>query len=166
MRTLFSFKHPESTFMKRFIVLACTFLAVSMVSGLQAAHRSSAEEARNFFDKAVVYVEEVGVEKAVAAFNDPNGDYVQGDLYVFALSTDGLYLANGSFPQLAGTPIDGVNNAAGEPIYDIIMSAVDNDEHEGVARYEWLNPQTNQLEDKSAYVSEVQDVVIGVGYYQ
>ncbi len=152
--------------MKRSLVLACTFLAVSLVSGLQAAHRSSAQEAREFFDKAVVYVEEVGVEQAVAAFNDPNGDYVRGDLYVFALSTDGMYLANGSFPQLAGTPIDGVNNAAGEPIYEIIMSAVDNDAHEGVAHYEWLNPQTNQLEDKSAYVSEVQDVVIGVGYYQ
>lgn len=152
--------------MKKKLVLACTFIAVFLVSGLNAAHRSSPEEAREFFEKAVTYVDEVGPEKAIAAFNDADGSYVRGDLYVFALSNDGLYLANGGFPQLAGTPIDGVNNAAGEPIYEIIMNAVDNDEHEGVAEYEWLNPQTNQLEDKSAYVSEVEGVVVGVGYYQ
>jgi len=152
--------------MKKNIALTCAFLAVLLTSGLHAAHRSSPDEAHSFFEKAVAYVDEVGTEKAVEAFNDADGSYVRGDLYVFALSTDGLYLANGGFPQLAGTPIDGVNNAAGEPIYEIIMSAVDNDEHEGVAEYEWLNPQTNQLEDKSAYVSEVDGLVIGVGYYQ
>lgn len=152
--------------MKKTFAIAMAFFVAILVSGLYAAHRSSPDEARTFFDKAVFYVNDVGAEKAIAEFNDPDGSYVQGDLYVFALSLDGMYLANGGFPQLAGQPIDGVNNAAGEPIYDVIMSAIDNDKHEGVAEYEWLNPQTNQLEDKSSYVSKVADIIVGVGYYQ
>lgn len=152
--------------MKKFLLASCALFTVLALGSLNAAHRSSPDEARAFFDNAIAYVNEVGPDEAASTFNDPDSEFVKGDLYVFALSTDGMYLANGGFPQLAGQPIEGVYNAAGEPIYKIIMSAVDNAEKTGVALYEWLNPQTNQLEDKSAYVSEVYGIVVGVGYYE
>lgn len=152
--------------MKKFISISLSIAVLTYSLLVAAAHRSSPDEAKAFFDNAISYVNEVGEQKAVVAFNDPDGEFVKGDLYVFALSSDGLYLANGAFPQLKGQPISGVKNATGQEIYEVITSAVNNADGLGVAEYEWLNPQTNQLEKKSAYVQTVEDIIVGVGYYE
>ncbi|MDO6462361.1 cache domain-containing protein [Granulosicoccaceae sp. 1_MG-2023] len=147
-------------------LLITLVLSLTLAGTALAAHRSTPEEAKAFFDDAIATYSELGREAALAAFNEEDGKFSRGDLYVFAIDPQGDYLASGANPALAGTALKGTEDAAGNSIYDMIMEslAAAGDEA-GTIAYQWLNRQTNQLEDKTAYVQQIDDVIIGVGYY-
>lgn len=141
-------------------------LTLALSASAFAAHRSTPEEAKAFFDMAIATYASQGRDAALAEFNEPEGKFNKGDLYVFAIDTEGTYLASGANPNLKGTPLKGTNDAAGKSIYDIIMATLDKvDNKAGTIEYKWLNRQTNQVEDKTSYVQQINDVIIGVGYY-
>ena len=149
----------------RKLVLSLT-LAMTLIGSAFAAHRSTPEEAKAFFDMAIATFAAEGREAALASYNDEDGKFTKGDLYVFAIDTEGTYLASGANPALTGTPLKGTKDAAGKSIYDIIMATLEQvDNKAGTIHYTWLNRQTNQVEDKTSYVQQINDVIIGVGYY-
>src|SRR5438046_7485816 len=53
-----------------------------------------AAEAKALLDKAVAYFDSNGVARAFCAFNDTNGAFHKGPLYVFAINMDGVYFAH------------------------------------------------------------------------
>ena len=55
-----------------------------------------------FVAKAAAYGREHGREAARAAFNDPEGDFVRGELYIFSYADDGTCLALPFQPGLIG----------------------------------------------------------------
>lgn len=136
------------------------------ISGLvMSAHRSTKEEASALFDKAIAELQNNGTEAAMASFNDKDGGFQINDLYVFAVDVDGNYLASGANAKLVGTPLKGTLDAAGHSLYDMMIGALANDSKSGSISYEWLNRQTNQLEKKTSYLKEVDNIIVGVGYY-
>jgi cytochrome c len=129
-----------------------------------AAHPSSEEEAVAMLQKAVAYMEENGDVAAFDAFNDPNGEFIRGDLYVFVFDMEGNYRASGANPKLVGSPASDLTDAEGNPVFKMMLE-VANDKGEGSVEYVWLNPQTNQVEDKSSHIKKVGDYIVGVGHY-
>jgi cytochrome c len=128
--------------------------------------RADAEQAKRFFDRAVASVQQLGAEKAFASFNDPSGEFVKGDLYVFAFDLDGRYRASGAAPQVVGSAVKDMTDAMGNPVVkNIIDTANAKGEGEGTVDYIWRNPVTNKMEKKHAYVKKVGQDVLGVGYY-
>ena len=61
-------------------------LAVGVGTAAHAADRATPREARTMFEQAVRYMEENGAERAFAAFNDRQGNFVRKDLYVLTCS--------------------------------------------------------------------------------
>lgn len=55
-----------------------------------------------FVDRAIARAQEKGKDAALREFNDPNGSFIQGDLYIFAYGTDGTTLAYPYRPDLLG----------------------------------------------------------------
>jgi len=72
-------------------------LAIALASPQPAAAQElgTPAEAEVLFDEAMTYVEENGLEAAREAFNDPDGDFVYKDLYVFCIDYDGVRTAFG-----------------------------------------------------------------------
>ena len=62
----------------------------------------SVEELKDFVEKAYVYANKVGKNEAVAAFNDPKGEFIDGELYIFAYDMNGTVLAQPHQPDLIG----------------------------------------------------------------
>jgi len=60
------------------------------------------EELIRFVEKAYVYANKVGKGAALAEFNDPNGDFADGELYIFAYDMNGTVLALPYQPDLVG----------------------------------------------------------------
>lgn len=56
-----------------------------------------------FVEEAVRYARADGKERALAAFNDPNGSFVRGERYVFAYDLAGTVLALPADPASVGT---------------------------------------------------------------
>ncbi len=129
-----------------------------------AAESPGAEEAKALLSKAVTYFDKNGVARAFCAFNDPNGEFHKGPLYVFAISMDGVYFAHSAAPTLIGTSLRDTRDAAGQPIGVLVMDAVAN-EQDAAVDYKWLNYETNKVENKHAYLKKVGEFVLGVGYY-
>ncbi|HJS22357.1 MAG TPA: cache domain-containing protein [Steroidobacteraceae bacterium] len=121
-------------------------------------------DAKALLDKAVAYLDSHGVARAFCAFNDTNGAFHKGPLYVFAINMDGVYFAHGAAPTLIGTSLRDTRDAAGQPIGILVMDAVAAQQSAPV-EYMWLNYETNKVEKKHTYLKRVKDFVLGVGYY-
>ena len=88
-------------------------LAVGVGTAAHAAERATPREARTMFEQAVRYMEENGAERAFAAFNDRQGNFVRKDLYVFAIDDKGVYQASGAAPEaLVGLKVLDTTDAA------------------------------------------------------
>jgi len=70
--------------------------------GARIVHASSLDEAKAIAIKAAEFWKKNGKEKALAEFNNPEGQFVKGDLYVVAHDFKGNVLAHGGTPKLAG----------------------------------------------------------------
>jgi cytochrome c len=145
----------------------CSAAAVFMLAlscSCPAAEGPGAEEAKALLNKAVAYFDKNGAARAFCAFNDPNGDFHKGPLYVFAVNMDGFYFAHSAAPSLVGTSLRETRDAAGQPIGNLIMEAVAT-EQDATVDYMWLNYETNKVEKKHTFVKKVREFVLGVGYY-
>lgn len=130
------------------------------------APRSTAESARKLMDRAAELVQQQGMDKAAASFNDPKGSYIKDDLYVFAVNLDsGKFEAMGANPRLTGSDALNLADVEGHAlIADMIKLA--RDKGEGTVSYIWRNPVTNAVEKKHSFIRRVGNSLVGVGYYQ
>lgn len=143
-------------------------LAYAATDGAQAkgsVERSHARQASALLDRAAAHLQKNGPEQALAAFNDPNGGFVDGQHYVFVLDTDGTMLAsNGASRALVGLNVMDLKDAAGKPfIRQIVEGASSADS--GQVDYHWLNPADNKVENKTSLYRKVGDQILAVGYY-
>ncbi len=157
---------PRRTPMRLRAVFCSAAAAVFMfaVNCSCLAASPDAAEAKALIDKAVAYFDSNGVARAFCAFNDTNGAFHKGPLYVFAINMDGVYFAHSAAPTLIGTSLRDTRDVTGQPIGSLVMEAVTTQQSAPV-EYMWLNYETNKVEKKHTFLKRVENFVLGVGYY-
>ncbi len=142
------------------------FAIIAFLCTLSVAYGATAEEAKALAEKAAVYVKTGGMEKALAEFNNPKGQYVKGDLYVYAMNLDGKMLANGGNPKLAGNNWKEAKDATGKPFAKEMIEIAK--KGGGWVSYSWTNPVTAKVQPKDTYVKRVEgtDVFVACGLYK
>ncbi|MCP1716167.1 hypothetical protein J2T58_002042 [Methanocalculus alkaliphilus] len=120
---------------------------------------------RAFVDDAAAYARLHGREEAAAAFNDPEGPFVDGELYIFAYAMDGTTVALPFQQGLIGENRMAVTDRHGVRfIMDLIGMA---ERGGGSLYYIYPNPQ-NEFRDelKISYVTPVDETwFVGSGIY-
>jgi signal transduction histidine kinase len=118
-----------------------------------------------FIERAASYAKEHGKEAALKEFNNPNGTFIEGDLYVFAYGMDGTTLALPYQQGLLGTDRRGISDSNGVEFIDGMI---------GIARdgggslyYIYKNPEDNYREEfKLSHVMPVDsEWFVGSGIY-
>ena len=146
-------------------VMISIFICLFMVTSVYAAEkRATPAEAKKLVEKAVAYVTANGEEKAIKEFNNPKGEFVKGDLYVFALDPKGVLLANVNLPKLVGTNIYNMPDSKGK-LNRKEMVDLANSEGSGWVTYHQVNPKTKKDEAKISYVQKVGNLIVGCGAY-
>jgi signal transduction histidine kinase len=141
-------------------VAAACVLAASVAS---PADKGSPDEAKALLAKAVALVETQGEAKALAAFNDPKGGFVDRDLYVFCFGADNKVTAHVDKSML-GVDAATLKDADGKPIgTDMVAIRA---KGEGSLEYKWMNPVTKQAGPKVSYVKKAGAQLCGVGAYK
>ena len=74
-------------------IITSTTLAIVMAGPVCATDMGTPDEARAMSLEARSAVNEIGREKAFAAFGDPDGEYRDRDLYVFCIDMEGVLLS-------------------------------------------------------------------------
>ncbi|CAK2865960.1 Cytochrome c [Vibrio crassostreae] len=170
--------------LSRIILIGYAVFAVVSGSGLRAEHSETMEEnkpvnvldisephvvsdaerrAKTLLAKAVVHVQKDGDESVKDFMSDP--EYIDGELYVFALGIDGQFLASGgSSMVLVGDSVLDTQDVYGNPFFrEMITKAVHNGF--GEVKYHWTNPTDRMGEPKTTFFERVGDVIVAVGYY-
>lgn len=145
------------------MAVAATLAAAPAV----AQELASGDEAKALFDKAMAYYQENGRDAAFAAFNDPEGEFVDRDLYVFCLDFEGGWHAMGAKPELVGRSAIDLKDKDGKFLVKEMIEVARND-GTGVVNYTWPNPVTGKVGGKSSYIQRLgdEDYFCGMGYYQ
>ena len=127
------------------------------------ADAADAARAQALLERAVTHYKEVE-EFALAAFGR-KGKFVEGELYVYVISTKGVMLASGGpSSALVGRDVTDLQDAAGKPFFREMLDKA-KASGSGAVEYYWLNPIDNKMQRKLAYFQTVDDRIIAVGYY-
>jgi hypothetical protein len=118
-----------------------------------------------FVDKAAAYAKEHGKDAAISGFNDANGSFIDGDMYVFAYGTDGTVLALPYQQGALGTDRTGITDPNGVKYIDRMKQIAR--EGGGCLYYIYANPADNyRNEFKFSCVKPVDDDwFVGSGIY-
>jgi signal transduction histidine kinase len=152
--------------MLRKVIVSVVALAALVVAHLAvAAANGTADEAKAMVDKAVPMLAQDGKDKAFPIFDDPQGPFVDRDLYLFVLDMTGTTVAHGTNKALIGKSLLNLKDADGKLFIQELLE-VAKTKGEGWVDYKWPNPVTKKVEAKSSYIKKVGDYVVGCGIYK
>lgn len=153
--------------MRRFLTALISLAGlVALTAASHAQTNSTPEQAKAFVEKAVAFYKSAGKEKALAVFSDPKGEFVQGDLYIFALdAVDGKMtnLAHINKALIGKSQIE-LKDAEGKAFVQEMADKLKSADSAWVD-YKWPNPETKKIATKRSYVVKSGDVVLGAGVY-
>jgi len=132
---------------------------------LQQGNITSNASLVSFVDSAVAYTKTHGREKALAEFNNPNGSFIKGELYIYAYDFNGTTLALPFNQEKVGINRLNETDSQGGFFIRNLSDAARNGS--GYSRYYYPNPaQNNTVEAKLGYVEKVDDGwFLGSGIY-
>jgi cytochrome c len=147
-------------------LLACLLGAALSAVAWRPAAAHTADDVTALVERAAAYIRSAGQARGFADITRADGGFVDGDLYVFCNSADGIVLANGGNPKIVGKNLAGVRDADGrQPILDGIRLGLS--QGQGWLEYLWPNTQTGHVQRKKTYVLRIDDrTVCGSGYYE
>jgi cytochrome c len=150
--------------MKNVATLALTILfCTALVFG--ADKRGTTAQAEAMVKKATAFIKANGNEKAFAEISDKAGQFVSGDLYVFVYDMTGKCVAHGGNPKMVGKDLIDLKDPSGK---EFVKERIEiaKTKGKGWQNYQWNNPTTSKIEDKTAYVEKCGDVIVGCGAYK
>jgi len=140
-------------------------VAASLKDAISRFSGGTANEAAQLVEKAAQFYASRGQQAAFEAFNDPYGDFVHRDLYIFVYDMEGTVRAHGGNPKLIGTNLRNAQDANGALfVQDRIRIA--QQAGSGWQDYMFQNPETGEVEAKTSFIRRVDDFIFGCGVYK
>ncbi len=136
------------------------------LSGIRASFdQAERDELVAFVDEALKFAQENGKEKALQAFNDPEGNFTRDGLYIFAYDNGGQNLALSNQPELVGTNRIDAQDPNGVYFIQQIIDVARNGD--GFTYYVYPDPSNNMTQElKLSYVKDVDGTwFLGSGIY-
>ena len=118
-----------------------------------------------FVESAALYAKENGKEASLKEFNDVNGEFIQGELYIFAYETDGTAISLPYQKELLGTNRLDIPDSNGVLFINAILVVAS--DGGGSLYYIYPNPKDDYKNAfKLSYVVPVDDEwCVGAGIY-
>jgi cytochrome c len=123
------------------------------------------EDAKTWVERAVAFYKASGKRIALAEYTNPNGQFVQDEMYIYALNPRGTMLAHGVNEKFVGEEFIDIKDYDGKKFIKEIVD-VANKEGSGWVTYKWYNPVTKEVLPKKLYFKKVEDLIICSGVYE
>jgi len=144
--------------MKKFLVILFVMVFTTFVNANKAE-----SNVKNFVIKAAKYAKKVGKTEAIKNFNNPNGKFSHGSLYIWTISLDGKILSHSKDKILIGKKVLDAKDLDGKKFVREILKAAK--KGDGWVDYYWKNPANKKIMKKRSYVLKVDDTYAVVGGY-
>ncbi len=146
------------------LLVGLFFLPQVFAQDAPAEHYAAeAERANRLLNKAVEFYKQNG-DAALAAFSR-QGEFINGELYVYVVDTTGVMLASGGpSVNLVGRNISSAMNDELNAAFQEALNLPDSDAVHS-AEYRWMNWHDGKVERKHVFFRRVGERVFAVGYY-
>lgn len=151
--------------MKRMLVMTLVMMFVVGFSGFALAADGTQAEAKAMVKKAIDYIKANGKDKAFAEISNPNGKFVDRDLYIFVYDMDGKCVAHGFNQKMIGKDLKEMKDPDGK-FYVKERIEIAKTKGSGWQDYKFTNPQSKKLENKTAYIEKYENLIVGCGVYK
>jgi len=141
-------------------------VAVALVLSASISYAATVEEVQAFVDEGVKLCKEKGVEACLKEFNNKDGAFIRGELYMFAYDFEGVNQALGSNSKLVGKNLYKLKDASGLMLIQELIKIAQTD-GEGWLDYKWSHPIKKKIADKRSFIKRIDgDMFIGTGFYK
>lgn len=139
--------------------------ALTDVVSVFRLQQGTADEALKLVEKAVSLRKTFNLDEPfLKALTDPDEDFYDRDMYVFALDKSGQYLAFGGKPERVGQNVQNIPGVDGAAFMRSILREIN--EAPGWIEYSSINPLTSKIQTKISYVCRVGRIYLGCGVYK
>jgi len=140
---------------------------IALFAGTVMADDAAAAAVKAVVERGVIMAIVEGGEAALAAISDPEGPFIDGDLYLFAGLVSSVIMTGHPYsPHLLNTDLSDFQDEKGNFLFaDFVTTA--SGAGAGWVEYWWPKPGAEEASRKMTYVMKVagQDLYIGCGYY-
>ena len=147
---------------KLILSLGIAILTLSVLT--HAAQYGTPADAEKMVKNAIAFYKANGKDKTFLEVNNPQGQFVKQDLYIFIYDMTGKCMAHGFNKALIGKDLISMRDPNGvfyvKDRIDLVKA-----KGKGWQDYKFSNPLTKKIEPKRAYVERVDDYVFGCGAY-
>ena len=145
---------------KLFGIASMLFLVFAQA---QAADKKA--DAVALMDKAIAHFNKVGEEQAFKDLSDPNGGFIQGDMYVIVMDNSGNTVYHAVNPKLINKSVLGLRDADGKEFGKEMFEGLKKADSVWVD-YKWSNLATKKIAQKHSFVKRVnKDRIFNIGYF-
>ncbi len=127
--------------------------------------KRAVEDAKRWVENAVAFYKASGKRIALAEYTNPNGQFVQDEMYIYALNPKGTMLAHGVNEKFVGEEFVDIKDYDGKSFIKEIVDTA-NTNGSGWVEYKWYNPVTKEVLPKTVYFRKVDDLIICSGVYK
>ena len=125
----------------------------------------SQNDAKSWVEKAKTFYKNSGKRIALAEFSNPNGQFRDGELYIYVMNPKGTMLAHGINERFVGEEFLGLTDSDGKFFIREIIDAA-NADGSGWVEYKWYHPVTKEWLPKVAYFEKVDNLIIVSAVYK
>jgi len=152
--------------MKKVMVVGLMGLFLILGASLSlASEAGTKEEAVAMVKKAVDYIKANGRDKAFEEFSNPQGKFVDRDLYIVVYDMNMKCLAHGQKKSMVGKELLDFKDVDGKE-YMKERQALMKANNTAWQEYKFTNPVSKKIEPKEMYLEKFEDIVIGCGVYK
>lgn len=137
---------------------------LSQAVGYFQLRQATADEAIAMVGRAQAHLRQRGGTSGMHELTNPAGAFIDRDLYVFVLDTQGVYHAFGGQPAKVGTRLQDVKGVDGADVIARFIERVA--QGGGWVEYDFRNPTTGKVQPKMSYVVACGDLILGAGVYK
>lgn len=142
-------------------VLSCLML----VGAANAADKGTGAEAEAIVKRAIDYIKVNGSDKANEEFTNGRS-FKDRDLYIFVYDLTGKNLAHGANPKLVGKNLIGLKDSDGKEVIKMVLDLAKVKGKGWTENIKFMNPVTQQIENKALYIERNGDTLVGCGIYK
>ncbi len=140
-------------------------VVTDLVALFGSATRGRPQEARAMVRKGIRFLSGHGPMAALAEFSNPNGVFIDRDLYLTVFDLDGKVMAHGWDKKLIGKVMIDLRDTKGKYFVKEIVETA-KARGKGWIDYYWLHPITQKIELKSVYYEKMGTLVMASGAYK
>jgi len=144
-----------------------TFFFSSSVLPLRAAPFGTRDEAVAMVKHVQEKFKKDGPEATFRAINNNVPGFMDRDLFPYVHKLDGTQLVAAGFPaSIRGKNLHDLKDQDGKFFVQEFVKVANTPPYHGWVNYRFLNPKTNMIDDKSAWIERMGDYLVGVGIYR